>query len=195
MTPGERKALLFVGGLAVAGALARGARALRGGDAVPAVAARALDAQMAAVDSARRADSAHTRARGRPRAGQGRARTPPGEGKQAGKHLPRAPAAPLRVDMDVATAAQLESLPGVGPALAKRIVAYRDSAGPFGALERVDRVPGIGPALLRKLAPGVTFSLPPRPDSAVPAEPGDRRRTNPQRAQHGRTRRLQRAHR
>ena len=102
--------------------------------------------------------------------------------------------APLRVDLDAATAAQIESLPGIGPALARRIVAYRDSCGQFGALERVDRVPGIGPAMLGRIAPWVTFSGPPRPDNAVPGEPGDRRRTNPQRAQHGRTSRLQRAH-
>lgn len=63
-----------------------------------------------------------------------------------------------RIDADRAVAAELERLPGVGPALAGRIAANRDSLGPFGSLEGLDRVPGIGPAMLRKLAPWVRFS-------------------------------------
>jgi competence ComEA-like helix-hairpin-helix protein len=190
MTPAERKAILFLGALALAGALARGARAWR---QVPVSAAsvQALDAQLAAVDSARQADSARKQNRKHPTRPSRRVTA-----REAGAATtPRAAAPPLRVDLDVATAAQIESLPGIGPALAQRLVAYRDSCGPYGEIARVDRVPGIGPAMLAKLAPWVTFSLPPRPDNAVPGDPGDRRRTNPQRAQNGRTRRLQRAHR
>ena len=57
------------------------------------------------------------------------------------------------IDPNRATAAELEALPGVGPALAGRIVAYRDSAGAFRTLADLDRVPGIGPALLARLGP------------------------------------------
>ena len=59
------------------------------------------------------------------------------------------PAAPL--DLNRATAAEMEKLPGVGPALAARLIAWRDSAGGFKSWEDVDRVSGVGPALLAKL--------------------------------------------
>ncbi|MBA3673160.1 MAG: helix-hairpin-helix domain-containing protein [Gemmatimonadaceae bacterium] len=63
-----------------------------------------------------------------------------------------------KVDVDRASAAELEALPRIGRTLAARIVANRDSAGPFGSLERLGRVKGIGPAMLALLAPLVTFS-------------------------------------
>lgn len=62
------------------------------------------------------------------------------------------------VDLDVAAVEEIERLPRVGPALARRIVASRDSLGPFGALPALRRVKGIGPAILGRLAPLVTFS-------------------------------------
>jgi competence protein ComEA len=46
---------------------------------------------------------------------------------------------------------ELEALPGIGPALARRIVADRESQGPFATVAALDRVPGIGPALLARL--------------------------------------------
>lgn len=73
-------------------------------------------------------------------------------------------AAPL--DLDRATAAEIERLPRIGPVLAARIVADRDSLGPFGSLEGLMRVRGIGPATARVLASYVTFSLSPRPSGA-----------------------------
>jgi hypothetical protein len=65
---------------------------------------------------------------------------------------------PLRLDLDVASAAEIERLPRVGPALARRIVASRDSLGPFGELAALGRVKGVGRATLERLAPLVTFS-------------------------------------
>jgi competence protein ComEA len=62
------------------------------------------------------------------------------------------------IDLDQATEAEIDRLPRVGPALARRIVANRDSLGPFGALSGLRRVRGIGPATLERLAPFVTFS-------------------------------------
>lgn len=56
------------------------------------------------------------------------------------------PPAPL--DLNSATAGQLEALPRVGPALASRIVAYRSAHGPFPAVDSLVRVAGIGPAIL-----------------------------------------------
>jgi predicted flap endonuclease-1-like 5' DNA nuclease len=66
------------------------------------------------------------------------------------------------VDMDVASAAEIEALPFVGAALADRIVADRDARGPFGSLDGLTRVRGVGPSIAAKLAPHVTFSLPSR---------------------------------
>jgi competence protein ComEA len=67
-----------------------------------------------------------------------------------------------RVDLDHATATEIEALPRVGPALAKRIVANRDSLGPFRSLANLRRVKGIGPATIELLSPLVTFGG--RPD-------------------------------
>jgi competence protein ComEA len=78
--------------------------------------------------------------------------------------------------MDTSSAELIEKLNGIGPALAARIVADRDSSGPFGSLEGLGRVKGIGPALSAKLAPQVTFSRVPRPQNAVVAPRSVRRK-------------------
>lgn len=78
-------------------------------------------------------------------------------------HVPRqgeagSPAMPVRggttgdglIDVNTAGAAVLESLPGVGPTLAQRIVEYRETNGPFQSPEDLVDVPGIGPATLEK---------------------------------------------
>jgi competence protein ComEA len=69
---------------------------------------------------------------------------------------------PGKIDVDLADAAALEALPRIGPVMARRIVADRDSLGPFGSLEELQRVKGIGPALAGILSPYVTFSQRPR---------------------------------
>ncbi|MGH7589891.1 MAG: ComEA family DNA-binding protein, partial [Gemmatimonadales bacterium] len=63
-----------------------------------------------------------------------------------------------RVDLDRASARELERLPGIGPGLAARIVADREAHGSFGGLAGFDRVPGVGPALLSRVAPHAAFS-------------------------------------
>jgi competence protein ComEA len=55
------------------------------------------------------------------------------------------------VNVNRADAADLESLPGIGPVLAERIVADRAANGPFAGLGDLERVPGIGPALVARL--------------------------------------------
>ncbi|MFW2514603.1 helix-hairpin-helix domain-containing protein [Demequina sp. SO4-13] len=60
------------------------------------------------------------------------------------------PAAP--VDLNSATAEELEELPGIGPVLASRIVADRDAQGPFSSVEDLARVSGVGDALVAGLA-------------------------------------------
>jgi len=58
------------------------------------------------------------------------------------------PAPSARFDINTADAAAFETLDGIGPVLAKRIVAYRDEHGPFGSVEDLLDVPGIGEAKL-----------------------------------------------
>lgn len=55
------------------------------------------------------------------------------------------------LDLNLATAAELERLPRVGPSLAGRIVAFRQRYGPFPSVDSLVRVPGIGPATLALL--------------------------------------------
>lgn len=179
-TPAEQRALLFVAAVAVLGVGVRGVAAW--GRAAPPVEDReALARQVAAVDSALTAGG-RARRPSAAAAGRGQGRVP--SGAATGGEAPSAagppgagggaPATPL--DMDVATASDLIRLPGIGPTLAVRIVADRDSLGPFGSLEGLQRVRGIGPALARRLAPHVTFRLPPRLTPTEVSEPGGVRR-------------------
>lgn len=62
-------------------------------------------------------------------------------------------ASPGVVELNRADAAALATLPGVGPVLAARIVAYREREGPFGAVDSLLAVPGIGPATLDRIRP------------------------------------------
>jgi competence protein ComEA len=57
------------------------------------------------------------------------------------------------VDLNVATAEQLDSLPGVGPATAAAIIEHRAQRGPFTTVDALADVPGIGPAKLERLRP------------------------------------------
>ncbi|MFD4991566.1 ComEA family DNA-binding protein [Cellulosimicrobium cellulans] len=63
---------------------------------------------------------------------------PPGAGTTAGG----------AVDLNAADAAALDALPGIGPVLAERIVAWREENGPFTAVDELGEVSGIGPAVL-----------------------------------------------
>ncbi|WP_194947925.1 helix-hairpin-helix domain-containing protein [Actinomyces trachealis] len=56
-----------------------------------------------------------------------------------------------QVNVNTADATALETLPGIGPTLAKRIIAYRSEHGRFTAVDDLTDVPGIGPAVLEKL--------------------------------------------
>ena len=65
------------------------------------------------------------------------------------------PLAPIRINH--ATAKELQALPGVGPVLASRIVAYRAEHGLLGSLAETRRIKGIGPRMMQRLAPLLRF--------------------------------------
>ncbi|NBU63260.1 MAG: ComEA family DNA-binding protein [Chloroflexia bacterium] len=61
------------------------------------------------------------------------------------------------VAVNHASAEELASLPGIGPALAARIIEYRTAHGMFATMDDLGAVPGIGPALQAKLTPLLRF--------------------------------------
>ena len=196
VTSHERKALLFLGVVALLGL---GVRVVRSSAATPAATVetrRALLRQIAAVDSARSVKaekkgkgraSGSSKRRGRGDSSDAAAAASPVSGARqpvllpgtsvygellAAGTSPSAPGpashAPRHTDVDRATVEELERLPGVGPLLAHRIAEERARNGAFGGLEALDeRVKGVGPALAKRLAPHVTFSGPRRPTSAA----------------------------
>jgi len=158
----DQKALIFIGAIAVLGASVRIVRAATSGNTV--AAQPALDHQMAAADSARTQQQGRGRGgeKGRGR-GRGRAQGIPTDQHEPGRHEPKP-----KLDVDVATAAQLDSLPGVTPTIAKRIVADRMTRGPFLNKDGLRRVSGVGPGLIQQLDTLVRFS-----GTMVPSSPAD----------------------
>jgi competence protein ComEA len=61
------------------------------------------------------------------------------------------------IDLNSAGATELESLPGVGPVLAQRIVTYREERGPFVVIEDLLDVPGIGEAKLSQMRDSIRY--------------------------------------
>lgn len=62
------------------------------------------------------------------------------------------------VNVNTATSEQLQLLPGIGPALAERIIEFREANGPFEKVDELVAVRGIGDKSLAKLRPYVVTS-------------------------------------
>jgi competence protein ComEA len=185
-TPAEKRALVFLSAVLSLGAGVRATKALSAEPPPPSAAARAeLHRQIVAVDSA---DSVERISGGKKHRSKRPVRvgisTSDGsdaavrpdsatKGKRRKKSakiladpssqsrdLGVSPGGP--VDVDRAQEWEILSLPKVGPALAHRILANRDSLGPFGSIDELRRVKGVGDAVVDAITPYVTFSLQPR---------------------------------
>ncbi len=66
----------------------------------------------------------------------------------------------LPLDLNLASAEELQLLDGIGPRKASAIVADREARGPFHNLGELSRVRGIGPATVEKLSPHLTITAP-----------------------------------
>ncbi len=73
---------------------------------------------------------------------------PPPAGQVTPRRMPAGP-----VDLNRATAAELDALPGIGPATAQAIVDHREANGPFASVDDLEAVRGIGPAKLEAIRP------------------------------------------
>jgi competence protein ComEA len=168
----DHKALVFIAAVAILGAGVRVVRAAGRGDGL--TAQPALERQVQSADSAARAG----------RGGRGKTRKP--LKRPAADSVPRKPASQRsgKLDLDIATAAQLDSIPGVSTAMAKRIVADRMMRGPFVTRDGLRRVPGAGPAFLAKIDSLVTFSgtvVQPSPADTIITRVGKPRAKRPSR--------------
>ena len=161
----DHKALVFLGAIGVLGA---GVRVVRASAAAAPASQPALEHQMQAADSSAKAIHA-PRKKGRtavPRAAPDSAKRKP----TGGGALDRPGYIFGKLDLDVATIAQIDSLPGVGAAMAKRIVADRMARGPFLTIDGLRRVPGAGPMFIQRIDSLITFSgtvLQPNPNDTV----------------------------
>ena len=190
-TPAERKALLFLAGVIVLGAGVRVVRAARDHDSDDPASRQALSRQLAAVDSARRDEAGSRRgsssrgAGGRRRADKPTARgltdrsssvRRDSAGRRARTRRDSVVVPPAPVDLDVAGESEIETLPRIGPVLARRIVEDRTANGAFGSIAGFERVRGVGPSLAASLGARVTFSGTVRPSNALT----DQRLSSPQ---------------
>lgn len=171
-TPGERKALLFFGMVAMLGAAVRVWQAHRPAvqhfSASPADTYSGDTARSASARSAKSSVLSRTSVRNQ----TSRSRT--GQINRDSTSI---------VDLDRAAMSEIDALGVLPKGMARLIVADRDSFGPFGSMDELRRVPFLSASTLRKLAPRVTFSRIPRPRNTVvhprslPATMSARRKT------------------
>lgn len=62
-----------------------------------------------------------------------------------------------KININTATTEQLQIIPGIGPAISQRIIAYRSEYGPFTCIDDVANVKGVGKSLLSRLETYITI--------------------------------------
>ncbi len=76
------------------------------------------------------------------------------------------------LDLNTATAGELQKLPGIGPKTAEAIIRFREKSGPFRRLEDLLAIRGITRKKLERLRPLVTVKPVEKPDDKQPKAPG-----------------------
>ncbi|KPL87989.1 hypothetical protein SE16_10775 [Ardenticatena maritima] len=87
---------------------------------------------------------------------QGEADAPPVVSSGSGAPSGQASAASGLVNINTATVAELDTLPGIGPSIAQRIIDYREQNGAFQTVDELKNVKGIGDKTFAEIAPLVT---------------------------------------
>lgn len=77
-----------------------------------------------------------------------------------------------RIDVNTATLAELDMLPGVGPAIGRRIIDDREANGPFASVDDLQRVSGIGPRTVEKIKPIAVAGVPADQADLASVDPG-----------------------
>ncbi len=104
----------------------------------------------------------------RPPVGKGEGDADVGPGAS---EIDRETSGPLElVDINRANVLQLESIPGVGPVIAQKIVIERERNGPFASPDDLDRVPSLGERLIERMLPYLKFEIPSSAQEKAPAE-------------------------
>ncbi len=143
----------------VSGAVVRpGVYALPAGarvnDAVGAAGGALPEADLVQINLARRVydeEQVHIPRRGEPTRPPATRQPPPppsAQGAATGGSPP--------VNINTATLAELDALPGIGPGYAQKIIEYRESHGPFQTIEEIQNVAGIGPATFARIRDLIT---------------------------------------
>lgn len=83
---------------------------------------------------------------------------PPAAAPSTAAHNGHAPETSRPLNINTATAEQLAALPGIGPVLAERIIAFRTQKGGFVSVDDLDAVSGIGAHLIDSLRPYIAVS-------------------------------------
>ncbi len=81
---------------------------------------------------------------------------PPSEGKSGTVQTAPTQAGNGLVNINSATLEELDTLPGIGPVTAQKIIDFREANGPFASVEAIQDVAGIGPATFERLKDLIT---------------------------------------
>jgi competence protein ComEA len=114
------------------------------GDAILAAGGAAADADLAQLNLARRLTD-------------GEIVAIPAIQPTPGPGTPQPTAVAGAIDINTASAAELDTLPGIGPALADAIIEYRTEHGPFGSVDELARVPGISARMVDTMLGQITI--------------------------------------